>query len=96
MGVIVVNRLIGKVVRVKRFNGRVMKINVVIGDVVWEVVSCYCPQAGRSVNEKEVFSEVMDMVVASEKVLVDDDFNDQVVSVWVVLERFMKVLGLGK
>ena len=96
MGVIVANRLIGKVVRVKRFNGRVMKINVVIGDVVWEVVSCYCPQAGRSVNEKEVFSEVMDMVVASEKVLVDDDFNDQVVSVWVVLERFMKVLGLGK
>ena len=96
MGVIVANRLIGKVVRVKRFNVRVMKINVVIGDVVWEVVSCYCPQAGRSVNEKEVFSEVMDMVVASEKVLVDDDFNDQVVSVWVVLERFMKVLGLGK
>ena len=96
MGVIVANRLIGKFVRVKRFNGRVMKINVVIGDVVWEVVSCYCPQAGRSVNEKEVFSEVMDMVVASEKVLVDDDFNDQVVSVWVVLERFMKVLGLGK
>ena len=96
MGVIVANRLIGKVVRVKRFNGRVMKINVVIGDVVWEVVSCYCPQAGRSVNEKEVFSEVMDMVVASEKVLVDDDFNDQVVSVGVVLERFMKVLGLGK
>ena len=96
MGVIVANRLIGKVVRVKRFNGRVMKINVVIGDVVWEVLSCYCPQAGRSVNEKEVFSEVMDMVVASEKVLVDDDFNDQVVSVWVVLERFMKVLGLGK
>ena len=96
MRVIVANRLIGKVVRVKRFNGRVMKINVVIGDVVWEVVSCYCPQAGRSVNEKEVFSEVMDMVVASEKVLVDDDFNDQVVSVWVVLERFMKVLGLGK
>ena len=24
---------------------RVMKINIVIGDVVWEVVSCYCPQS---------------------------------------------------
>ena len=70
MVVIVANRLIGKVARVKRFNDRVMKINVVIGDLVWEVVSCYCPQAGRSVNEKEVFYEVMDMVVASEKVLV--------------------------
>ena len=70
MVVIVANRLIGKVARVKRFNDRVMKINVVIGDLVWEVVSCYCPQAGRSVNENKVFYEVMDMVVASEKVLV--------------------------
>ena len=70
MVVIVANRLIGKVARVKRFNDRAMKINVVIGDLVWEVVSCYCPQAGRSVNEKEVFYEAMDMVVASEKVLV--------------------------
>ena len=32
------------------FNNRVMKVNIVIGDVVWEVLSCYCPQAGRSVN----------------------------------------------
>ena len=70
MVVIVANRLIGKVARVKRFNDRGMKINVVIGDLVWEVVSCYCPQAGRSVNENKVFYEVMDMVVASEKVLV--------------------------
>ena len=66
VGVIVVNRLIGKVVRVKRFNGRVMKINVVIGDVVWEVVSCYCPQAGRSVNEKEEFYEIMDKIATYE------------------------------
>ena len=66
MGVIVANRLIGKVVRVKRFNGRVMKINVVIGDVVWEVVSCYCPQAGRSVNEKEEFYEIMDKIATYE------------------------------
>ena len=41
---------------VERFNHGVRKVNIVIGDVVWEVVSCYCPQAGRSVNEKEKFS----------------------------------------
>ena len=45
--VIVANWLIGKVVAVDRFNDRVMKVNIVIGDVVWEVVCCYCPQAGR-------------------------------------------------
>ena len=41
-----------------------MKVNIVIGDVVWEVVSCYCSQAGRSVNEKEEFYELMDKVVS--------------------------------
>ena len=55
-----------------------MKVNIFIGDVVWEVVSCYCPQAGRSVNEKEEFYELMDKVVTSEKVLVGGDFNGHV------------------
>ena len=54
VGVIVGNQLIEKFVGVGRFNDRVMKVNIVIGNVVCEVVSCYCPQAGRSVNEKEV------------------------------------------
>ena len=77
LGVIVANWLIGKVVRVQSNNDRVMKINVAIRDVVWEVVSCYCPQAHRSVNEKEEFYELMDKVVTSE-VLVGGDFNDHV------------------
>ena len=52
MGVIVANCLIGKVVGVERCNVRLMKVITVIGDVVWEVASCHCPHAGRSVNEK--------------------------------------------
>ena len=76
VGVIVTNCLIGKVVRAERFNDRVIKVNIVIGDVVWEVASCYCPQAGRSVNEEE-FYEIMDKVVTSE-VLVGGDFNGHV------------------
>ena len=52
-----------------------MKVVIVIGDAVWEVVSCYCPQAGRSVNEKEEFYELMKKVVAIEKMLVGGDFN---------------------
>ena len=47
VGVIVANWLIGKVVGVDRFNDRVMKVNNVTGNVVWGVVSCCCPQAGR-------------------------------------------------
>ena len=78
MGVIVANWLIGKVVGVKRFNDRVMKVYYYY--VVWEIVSCYCPQVGRLVNEKEGFYELMDKVGTSEKVLKGGDFNGHIVS----------------
>ena len=55
-----------------------MKVNIVIGDVVREVISCYCPQVGRLVNKKEEFYELMDKVVTSEKVLVGGDCNGHV------------------
>ena len=42
--------LIGKVLRAERFNDRVKKVKINIGDVVCRVVCCYCPQTGRSVN----------------------------------------------
>ena len=61
--------------RVERFSDRVKKVNIVIEDVVWEVVSCHYPQVGRPVNEKQKFYELMDKVVTSEKVLVCGDFN---------------------
>ena len=48
---------------VERYNDRVLKINIVIGNVVWELVYCYYLQAGRSVNEKNGFYEPMDKVV---------------------------------
>ena len=70
----VANWLIGKVVGIKRFNDRLMKVNTVIGDLVWEVVSCYCPQASRSVNEKAEFYDLMDKVVTGE-VLVGGNFK---------------------
>ena len=55
-----------------------MKVSIVISDVVCEVVSCYCPQASRSVNKKKQFYEPMVKVVTSEKMLVGGDFNDYV------------------
>ena len=63
---------------VDRFNDKVMKVSIVIRDLVWEVVSCYCPQTGRSVIEKEEFYELMDKVVTSEKVLVGGDVNGNI------------------
>ena len=78
VGVIYANWFIGKVVGVERFNDRVIRVNIVTWDVVWEVLSCYCPQAGRSINEKQEFYELMDKGVTSEKVWVGGDFNGHV------------------
>ena len=78
VGVIVANWLIRKGIGVEKYNDRVIKVNIVIRDSVWEVVSCYCPQAGRSINEKEEFYELIDKYVKSEKVLLGGDFNDHV------------------
>ena len=66
VGVIVTNWLIGKAVGVERYNDRVTKVTIVNKDVLWEVVSCCCPQAGRSVNEKEEFYEIMDKIATYE------------------------------
>ena len=41
-------------------------------------MSCYYPQAGRSVNEKEECYELMNKVVTSEKMLLGGDFNSHV------------------
>ena len=69
-GVVVANWLIGMVVGLGSFNNRVMKVNIVIGDVVWEIIPCYFPQVGISVNEKEELYELIDKVVTKEKVFV--------------------------
>ena len=80
---------------VERYNDRMMKVNIVIEDILCEVVSRYCPQAGRSVNEKEEFYELMEKVVTRE-VLVGGDFNSQVDSNVDGLERFMGGFQIGQ
>ena len=96
VGVIVANWLVGKIVEVERYSDRVMKVNIVIGDVVWEVVSCYCPQVGRSLNEKEEFYELIDKVVTNDNVLVGGDFNGHVGNDMGGFGEVHGVLGLGK
>ena len=81
---------------VERYNDRGVKVNIAIGDTVWEVVSCYCSQVGRSVNKKEQFYELMHKVGTSEKVLVSVDFNSHVGSDMGGFGEVHWVLGLGK
>ena len=97
-GVVVANWLIGMVAGVESFNNRVMKVNIVIGDIVWEIIPCYFQQVGISVNEKEEFYELTGKVVTKEKVFVAwvVALMAMLVVIWVVLERLMAVLRLGK
>ena len=55
----------------------------------------YCPQAGRSVNEKEEFYELMDKVATSE-VLVIGDFNGYVDSNMGCFGLVVEGLGIGQ
>ena len=54
------------------------------------------PHAGRSVNEKEEFSELMEKVVTSEKVLVGGDFNGHVGIYMDGLGEVHESFGIGK
>ena len=86
-GAVVANWLIGMVVGLGSFNNRVMKVNIFIGDVVWEIIPCYFPQVGISVNEKEELYELIDKVVTKEKVFVAwvVALMVMLVVIWVVL-----------
>ncbi|XP_047259082.1 craniofacial development protein 2-like [Capsicum annuum] len=69
----------GQVVDVKRINGRLMSIKLVIGGSTLNVISAYAPQARLDKEEKKHFWGVLDEVVRGvqsiEKLFVDGDFN---------------------
>ena len=49
---------------VEKPRGRIMKVKIVIGNEVWEVVSCYYPQVGRPTAETDGFYKLLDQVVS--------------------------------
>ena len=48
VGVLVANELVDRIIRVERISDRVIAVDLVIGEQIAKVVSCYAPQAGRS------------------------------------------------
>ena len=49
---------------VEKPRGRIMKVKIVIGNEVWEVVSCYYPQVGRPTAETDGFYKLLDQVMS--------------------------------
>ena len=55
VGVLVASELADRIIRVERISDRVIAVDLVIGEQIVKVVSCYAPQTGRSQIEKKNF-----------------------------------------
>ena len=85
VGVLVASELADRIIRVERISDRVIAVNLVIGEQIVKVVSCYAPQTGRSQIEKEEFWKQVEGVIMNtdinQEVIVGGDMNGHVVQV---------------
>ena len=70
---------INNVISVKRYDHRCLQLRFLVGTVIVNVICCYAPQSGLSVDEKDTFYERLSRVVASvpeeEMLVLVGDFN---------------------
>ena len=82
VGVLVASELEDRIIRVERISDRVITVDLVIGEQIVKVVSCYAPQVGRSQIEKEEFWRQVEGVIMNtdinQEVIVDGDMNGHV------------------
>ena len=73
---------INNVISVKRYDHRCLQLRFLVGTVIVNVICCYAPQSGLSVDEKDTFYERLFSVVASvpeeEMLVLGGDFNGHV------------------
>ncbi|KAK3569315.1 hypothetical protein QTP86_026834 [Hemibagrus guttatus] len=82
VGVVLKEEFVRNVLEVKRVSDRVMSLKLEIEGVMLNVVSCYAPQVGCELEEKERFwselDEVMESIPTGERVVIGADFNEHV------------------
>jgi hypothetical protein len=59
VGIVVAERWVEKAMKVDRINDRLLVVKIGIGSRIWNIVSAYAPQAGRSEQEKDTFWDMM-------------------------------------
>ena len=71
-----------RIIRVERVSDRVIAVDLVIGEQIVKVVSCYAPQTGRSQIEKEgLWKQVQGVIMntdINQEVIVDGDMNGHI------------------
>ena len=63
VGVLVASELADRIIRVERINDRVIAVDLVIGEQIVKVVSCYAPQTEKNQIEKEGFWRQVEGVI---------------------------------
>ena len=95
VGVMVHYNLVENVLEVQRVCGRIMVMKIVLGKEVFNVISAYAPQVGRSNLEKEEFYErlmnTMRKLPLNQKVFIGGDLNGHI---GIVRSGFEEVLGI--
>ena len=82
VGILVAEKWINHVVEIRRVNERVMVLRLAIGRSVFNIVSVYAPQTGRTREEKEEFYIVLGNVLKNigenDRLIVCGDLNGHV------------------
>ena len=82
VGILIDKSLKNGVVDVKRLGGRIILVKLVVGDLVFNVISAYAPQVGHDESTKRQFWDDLDSLVravpTSEKLFIGGDLNNHV------------------
>ena len=82
VGILLAEKWIDTVLSVVRHNNRCIQVRFLVGTIIVNAISCYAPQTGLSVEEKDTFYEQVFAVVAAvpedEMLLLGGDFNGHV------------------
>jgi hypothetical protein len=85
VGIVLDKSLKDRVVDIKRQEDRIILVKLLVGDLVFNVISAYAPQIGLNENVKMQFWEELDALVSSvpisEKLFIEGDFNGHVGSI---------------
>ena len=80
--ILVASELVDRIIRVERISDRVIAVDLVIGEQIVKMVSCYAPQTGRSQIEKHEFWRQVERVIMNtginQEIIIGGDMNGHI------------------
>jgi exonuclease III len=99
VGIVLDKSLKGGVVGIKRQGDRIILVKLLVGDLVFNVISVYAPQISLNKSIKRQFWEQLDALVSSvaisEKLFIGGDLNGHIGSTRVDFDEVHRGFGYG-